>query len=186
MLVRRRGRAWLERKGLLELDRIPPGTKIKPFWGKCRDDLHRAYRGVCAYLCVYFECNLGAATVDHFVPKSRSAPRLIYEWSNYRLACSKMNARKREHDDVLDPFCLPRGTFRLELVTGRIFPSPRLSKQDERKVEQTIARLELDSPSCRDMRARHYQDYCEGCFDSDHLRRQSPFVWAEARRQRLL
>ncbi len=159
---------------------------VPPLWRECASDLHAAYGGVCAYLCVFIEVAIGGATVDHFVPKASSAARLIYEWSNYRLACSRMNQRKRASRDVLDPFRMTRGTFRLELVTGRVFPRPGLSRSQALRARSTIERLRLDDAECRDLRARHYQDYCERRYDSDFLSRYSPFVWAEAKRQGLL
>ena len=40
----------------------------------------------------------------------------VYEWANYRLACSLMNARKDAIASVLDPFEIEDGWFALELV----------------------------------------------------------------------
>ena len=38
----------------------------------------------------------------------------------------------------------------------------------------------------KEMRARHFQYYCEGKVDSEYLKKHSPFVWMEANRQHLL
>lgn len=55
-----------------------------------------------------------------------------------------------------------------------------------RLVEQTIERLGLDDPACRELRARWYQEYLEHGLPSAYLRSKSPFVWTEAERQGLL
>ena len=183
--VRKPGRTWLKKKGIPLNRKLARGTRLEPFWRKCLDDLHRDYKDICAYLCVYIQRCTGGGTVDHFAAKSRVA-RLAYEWSNYRLACSAMNARKGVFDDVLDPFTLRRQTFRLELVTGRIYPNPCHSKADRQKAEDTIRRLGLDDYEMREMRSRHYREFAEKHCDSAHLRRHSPFVWFEARRLKLL
>lgn len=128
---------------------------------------------------------MGGGSVDHFIAKSASAG-LAYEWSNYRLACSTMNSRKREYSDVLDPFFLAPDLFRLQLSTGHIYPNPDLDAVPMRLVEESIERLGLDDSLCRELRARWYQDYLEHNLPADYLKKQSPFVWYEANRQGLL
>ncbi len=183
--VRRPGRRWLQRQAI-PLNAPPPeGVAFPPHWRRCLDDLHRSYRGVCAYLCIFFERVGGGVSVDHFVAKSRDAG-LAYEWGNYRLACSTMNSRKRDFDEVLDPFEVVDGWFHLELVTGRLYPDPTLPAAWRLAVSDTIARLGLDDPACRELRARRYQEYLEFGLPADYLRRQSPLVWSEAARQGLL
>ena len=183
--VRQKGLAYLEKKGFSLDQPLPPKADIEPYWRACLTDLHQSYNGVCAYLGVYFERVMGGGSVDHFIAKSNHAG-LAYEWSNYRLACSTMNSRKRDYDDVLDPFYLSPGLFRLQLSSGRIYPNPRLEAQAMRVVEQTIERLSLDDPQCRELRASWYQDYLEHGLPSDYLKKKSPFVWHEANRQGLL
>ena len=165
--------------------RLPAGMKLYPYWRACLGDLHRSYNGICAYLSVFVERVTGGATADHFVPKSRALD-LAYEWSNYRLSCSRMNARKRDFESVLDPFSLDPGTFRLELVTGRIYPNSALSPVLLQRARETIDRLDLDDWECREMRARRYEEYRRGVFTAAFLERYSPFIFDEARRQGLL
>lgn len=124
-------------------------------------------------------------SVDHFIAKSALAG-LAYEWSNYRLACSVMNSRKRDFDDVLDPFELESDWFRLDLTCGRIFPNPELEPAQTALVTQTISRLGLDDPLCRELRMRWFDEYLTEPLPESYLRRKSPFVWAEAQRQGLL
>ncbi|MDX2030909.1 MAG: hypothetical protein SF339_09590 [Blastocatellia bacterium] len=183
--VRQRGLAHLNRRNILLHQPLPPKAKIQPYWRDCLDDLYQVYQGTCAYLCVHFERVIGGGSVDHFIAKSQSADQ-AYEWGNYRLACRSMNSRKLEYDDVLDPFTIRTGWFQLELVSGRIYPKPRLQAATRIKVEKTIERLGLDDAGNREMRARHYQYYCQGRYPADFLKEHSPFVWFEADRQGLL
>lgn len=183
--VRQKGLAYLDRKGLPLDQPLPSKAEIKPYWRACLTDLHQAYDGICAYLGVYFERVMGGGSVDHFIAKSANAG-LAYEWSNYRLACTTMNSRKRDYSDVLDPFYLSPGLFRLQLSTGRIYPNPELEAKPMRVVEETIERLGLDDPQCRKVRTDWYQEYLEYELPSDYLKRKSPFVWHEANRQGLL
>jgi uncharacterized protein (TIGR02646 family) len=182
--VRQPGMQWLRSKHI-DLDlRLPVGLTVPPKWRNCLDDLHEEYGGICAYLAVYIERAIGATTADHYVAKSSKA-KLIYEWDNYRLACLVMNARKGAFDDVLDPALIPEGLFQLELVTGRIFINPKITGQIIRDAQNTINRLKLDNGINREMRARHFDEFIQGVPES-FLKRRSPFVWAEARRQGLL
>ncbi|MDO8948367.1 MAG: hypothetical protein Q7U88_14615 [Desulfocapsaceae bacterium] len=183
--VRQKGLAWLQKKKIALDQPLPPNTTIEPYWRHCLDEMHSSYNGCCAYLAVFVERVTGGGSVDHFVAKSQRAD-LAYEWSNYRLACSRMNSRKRDYDDVLDPFEVGVGWFHLEPITGRIYPNPELSSEQRGAVQATIDRLGLDDPGNREMRARHYQEYREGFFNADFLRKRSPFVWDEAQRQGLL
>lgn len=183
--VRQKGLAYLKRKGLDPSMPLPPKTTLKAYWRNCLDDLHDSYQGICAYLCVFIERVTGGCSVDHFIAKSTRAD-LAYEWSNYRLACSIMNSRKLDYDDVLDPFTVGKDWFRLEFVSGSIYPNPDLTTEQRLAVQGTIERLGLDDAGNREMRARHYQGYREDHYDASHLKKQSPFVWQEAERQGLL
>lgn len=184
--VRAKGLAHLKAKGYALDQPLPAGATIEPHWrGDCLTALHTAYGGVCAYLCVFVERITGGMSVDHFIAKSALAG-LAYEWSNYRLACSVMNSRKRDFDDVLDPFALEPDWFRLDLTCGCIFPNPELEPAQTALVTQTISRLGLDDPLCRELRVRWFDEYLTEPLPESYLRRKSPFVWAEAQRQGLL
>lgn len=183
--VRKKGLAYLQKRGFPLDQPLPLKADIEPYWRACLTDLHRAYGGVCAYVGVFFERVMGGGSVDHFIAKSTNAG-LAYEWNNYRLACSTMNSRKRDYSDVLDPFQLAPDLFRLQLSTGHIYPNPKLDAVPMRVVEETIERLGLDDPQCREMRAHWYQDYLEHQLPSDYLKKKAPFVWSEASRQGLL
>lgn len=183
--VRVPGNAWLAAKSVNLTAPLPTGIHPHPYWRKCLADLHSGYGGVCAYLAVHVERATGVATADHLVAKSANAA-LTYEWSNYRLACLAMNARKRAFDDVLDPFAMPADVFRLELVSGRIFLNPSLPGALASEAGATLLRLKLDSAINRGLRAAYYQYYVDAEISAAHLKRMSPFVWSEANRQGLL
>lgn len=183
--VRQPGVKWLNDNGIALTGRVPAKTVIPPHWRKCLDDLHSAYSGVCAYLCVFVSRTTGGASVDHFVAKSALAGD-AYEWSNYRLACSRLNSRKREYSDVLDPIGLTAETFHLNLLNFSIAPNPTLSPTEMQLAKRTAKRLGLDTPWARAERGDLYNEYLAGHIDADFLQRRSPFVWYEANRQGLL
>ncbi len=181
--VRQKGLNHLAEKGYMLDQSLPENSKVEPYWRKCMDQLYASYQGTCAYLAIFFEKVTGAGSVEHFVPKSSLAGK-TYEWDNYRLATRKMNSRKRAFDDVLDPFEIGEGWFRLELISGRIYPNGSVSEHSA--IQSTIDRLKLDDGECRAMRKAWFEDYVKGNISADYLRRKSPFVWYEANRQGLL
>ncbi|HFF6179426.1 TPA: hypothetical protein ACGCG3_000594 [Stenotrophomonas maltophilia] len=183
--VRVRGARSMRTKGIDPDQPLPVDKKLSPFWRDCLDDLYREYSQTCAYLAVYIERAVGGVTADHFVAKSKM-PGQAYEWANFRLASSIVNARKCDFDDVLDPFVLLPEWFRLDLVTGQIYPNSDLDPADIERVADTIERVGLDNETNRKMRARHFQYYCEGDITEKFLRGYSPFVCYEAERQGLL
>ena len=184
--VRQKGLAWLQKKGIALNQPLPPGVNIHSYWGKeCLDELYSTYGGHCAYLAVFIERVVGSPTVDHFIPKSQRVD-LAYEWANYRLACSRMNSRKGNYSDVLDPFEIETGWVHLELITGHIYPSEELPPLRKEAVQATINRLRLDDCMSRDLRTQHYDEYLKEGRNANRLKRLSPFVWSEAQRQGLL
>lgn len=183
--VRRLGNRWLAKHGVLLTEPLPPGLKPKAYWRDCLDQLHSKYGGVCAYLCVYIEREVGGASVDHFVAKSLRAD-LTYEWSNYRLAATTMNSRKREFADVLDSFDIQQDTFHVNFADGSITPNPALPADCRQRASETVRRLGLDEQPCRKLRLRWFTDFADRQISVDYLRRHSPFVWYEASRQGLL
>lgn len=182
--VRKKGHEWLQKNGI-ELSSAPPEpSRLPTYWQGYAEQLWNAYSGVCAYLSIYMEFDLGSVTTDHFVPKSKNAGG-AYEWSNFRLACLGMNRRKGVADDVLDPVGLARHTFIINFATGLIKPNPALPPEDKTSAASTIARLKLDNPRNNEMRARHFSNYQKGEWSLERLRKESPFVYEEIMRQGL-
>src|ERR1700678_1509026 len=119
---------------------IKPG-EFPPYWREMTEELLSAYNRVCAYACLYVERVTGAATVDHWMPKSTTWNR-VYEWENYRLACAIMNTWKSDGSGVLDPFEVTDGLFALDLVSLTAVPGPAAGTQS-RAGEETVRRLPL-------------------------------------------
>ena len=51
--------------------------------------------------------------MEHFAPKKKH-PDHAYIWENYRLVCTVMNSRKRDFENVLDPFEVEDGWFQIQ------------------------------------------------------------------------
>ena len=137
-------------------ERDVPAEKFKPYWTKSLDDLMTAYRQICAYACFRIHPVTGARSADHFAPKSRSWRR-VYQWSNYRLCCSRMNARKNDFGGVLDPFRVKHGWFQIELLGFQVIPDKALPAARKKAIQKTIDRLRLnDFRSDREKDAERY------------------------------
>lgn len=157
-----------------------PAKKFPAYWTAALGDLMAAYQRVCAYACFRIHPVTGARSADHFAPKSKAWEQ-AYEWSNYRLCCSRMNARKNDFGGVLDPFKIQPGWFQLELLGFQVIPNPTLPDARRRAIQQTIDRLGLNQ--FRDERARDAERYWDGEVSLRVLREESPFVAEELRRQ---
>lgn len=183
--VRQPGRDWLQTQGIA-LTAAPPDPSALPnHWSRSNEQLWQAYRGVCAYLAIYFEWVTGAASTDHFVAKSKLAGD-AYEWDNYRLSALGPNRNKNKFDDVLDPIGLAPETFIIHFASGEIavnhgrYP---VGTPYAEAAAATITRLKLDSPAHNRMRAGHFNDYLKGDCSQAFLARKSPFVHDEVIRQ---
>lgn len=163
-------------------EEIPPSA-FPSYWREVTVDLLQAYHSICAYSCFRIHRVTGAQTVDHFAPKSQAWDQ-VYEWQNYRLACSRLNARKNNYEDVLDPCEILRGWFQLELVGFQVLAATNLSPELTQQVQETIARLGLND-FCRD-REEYAMDYWMGEVSFAVLQREAPFVAEEIRRQNRL
>lgn len=181
-LVRKPGRTYLTScKGTTRID-----FRHHAYWRHVLKEMHDAYCGVCAYTCHWIPFDTGADTVDHFKAKT-THPRLAYEWSNYRLACGTLNARKGIHQDVLDPFLVKKGWFALQFPSMLILPGANLSPSLLKRVHATIRRLKLnDDDTCVQARMRYAKDYRDGGITWMHLQRDAPFIAVEIERQGLV
>jgi uncharacterized protein (TIGR02646 family) len=186
--VRKRGDAWILKKGLDRSAPLPKGIeypKNPAYWAKqrdsysCLEQLYQAYGKICAYTGLHL--SVGAKSVDHFVPKSRLVG-LAFEWNNYRLACRNINGIKEDFEDVLDPFFLESETFFLVLETGFIYVNPHLENTPLGiAAQKTITSLKLFL--YEDDRAEDYADFKNGEMPAALLQKYSPFVYLEAQRQ---
>lgn len=177
--VRAPGRAWLSSHPDALVSAMPD------YWRRCANAMLEGYARVCAYSSLYIPPVTGADTVEHVAPKSKHRD-LAYEWSNYRLVCSLMNARKRDFEDVLDPFEIDDGLFHLDLGEGQVMADPALPAATRKQVIATIERLKLDDPECRTARREYYLAFQAGDIGPEYLRTHCPFVALEATRQGLM
>ena len=159
-----------------------PSGKFPEIWRKALPDLLKAYNRICAYACLYIHRTTGAAGVDHFAPRSRKWDR-IYEWDNYRLACSLMNSRKGRFDDVLDPVGLEPGTFVLDLVSMKALPGKDLEGDRLIEAQDTIRRLGLASDDYASALGDYYEAYSTGEVTFAFLEERAPFLASELCRQ---
>ena len=156
------------------------------YWIRTKRDLHKSYFGICAYSCHYIPLDTGSDTVEHFVPKSKR-PALAYVWDNYRLVCGRLNGRKGNNEDVLDPFELKNGMFALDFPSLLIKSGSSLNADQEEKVNRTIARLKLnDDETCIASRQEYVMSYCEQAITLEYLESKAPFVARELQRQGLV
>lgn len=158
-----------------------------PYWTRALDALHEAYRGICAYSCFYLE-PISGPTVDHFVALARAEARQAYEWDNYRLACSLMNACKNAFPDVLDPFLIEDGWFALNMATFKVEPSTGLDPTLRQRVRDTISRLKLDSREVSAVHRKWFESYWRPRNPARplplwFLEERAPFLAREMRRQ---
>lgn len=197
MNVVRPAKAWVTRKGWTWTAPPPVGKvhELPAHWTKVLNELHDGYGGACAYLSVYTHRSLDSTSVDHFEPKSAAPISRAYDWSNYRLASRPMNTNKGEHLDVLDPFTLPPGLFKLNLVSGRVQISNTLAPFELALQPQAIAtlkRLKLNDGEYRDLRLHYIDEYLRNrqlpdpnalAVAQNQLLLQSPFIHHEVLRQ---
>lgn len=165
-----------------------PASKLPDLWCDALPDLRERYQNLCAYLALYLHPATGSATVDHFVPKSKDW-RLVYEWSNYRLCSSIINAKKREREIRLDPFEIAPGLFALELVELQVVPGPAADGDMVKIVTDTIRDLGLNQRECLKARQAYVDEYRAGPphgIALERLERHAPFIAQELRRQGLL
>ena len=182
--VRQRGLRDLERlaKDYAGSKEAIPSSEFPPYWRECLDDLMASYHRICSYLCLYIPRGTGARSVDHMVPKSLAWDR-VYEWDNYRLACSLMNSRKGDAVHVLDPFEVEDGWFAVELVAFQVLPADGLPEPTVTAVDDTIRRLRLNDEECCGAREEYAEEYWRENVAFDYVKRRAPFVASELCRQ---
>ena len=174
--VRKPGRAFLKKN---------PRPSNKDFrkhnyWTKATGNLKAAYSSLCAYTSLRL---VDAGSVDHFRPKIKH-PALAYEWSNYRFARQKINQRKGETEDVIDPFKVKSGWFVLDLPSCLIRPGYGLNRKTRDRVKTTIDILKLNADD------NLVQERCDllvylaqGDVTLNFLDQHYPFLAVEVRRQ---
>lgn len=159
-----------------------PAEELPSYWTEALPWMMAAYREICAYSCFRIHRVTGGRSVDHMAPKSRAWNK-AYEWSNYRLASSRMNARKGDFSAVLDPFEIEDHWFVLELVGFQVKPARGLPDALKGRIRATVERLKLNDHECLTGRARDAERYWAREVTLRVLRDDSPFVARELNRQ---
>jgi hypothetical protein len=175
----RRGR---RRKAVASRRDQIPADAFPPYWRDVLDEMRVAYEGRCAYLAMYIEPATGSASVDHVVPRSRSW-RLVYEWTNYRLAANLINSKKNDLELVLDPVAIGPGLFALDFLSMEVVQGPAVTASQRKEVQGTIDVLGLNLQDCIDQRSEYYLDYKSEDILLRWLERRAPFIAQELRRQ---
>jgi hypothetical protein len=178
----RRGRT---RKVVAKRRNQIPSDKFPPYWRDVLPEMRKAYHGRCAYLAMYLEPATGSPSVDHVVPRSQSW-RLVYEWSNYRLAASLINGKKSDLELVLDPCAIEPSLFALDFVSMEVVAGPTATGAKRQQVDNTITILGLNAQDCVDQRSEYYLDYKTGDILLRWLEKRAPFIAQELRRQHKL
>lgn len=156
---------------------------LPDYWRRCSHQLRQEYREICAYSCLRIPKVVGMSTVEHLAAKSKQ-PALAYEWSNYRLVCGLMNSRKREFEDVLDPFKIGEDWFELELVFFQLKPAAHLINESTiEAIKETIDRLKLNDNECCTDRRERYEEWQYGEVNDRYMERTAPHIHREAVRQ---
>lgn len=153
----------------------------KNFWKHAAKELHEAYSGVCAYTAIYLP---DQGSVDHFLPKT-THPHLAYEWSNYRLASGRVNSRKGNQTNVIDPFEVQNDWFFMEIPACLLKANPALEKPLRTRISGTINSLGLNDENYADERCNILMDYARADISADFLQRRYPFLAKEVARQHL-
>jgi len=158
---------------------------LSQYWRRALPDLWTAYGGVCAYSCHWIPLDVGSASVDHFIPKSK-VRSLAYEWDNFRLAAAKLNAIKGNYTDILDPFKIEKGWFALVFPGMLVIPGPSVTEEQQAPIQRSIDRLKLNKDEVLvNSRLNWVLSYCEQQFSFEFLGRRAPFIAAEIERQNL-
>jgi hypothetical protein len=151
------------------------------YWREVHDELYKGHRGVCAYCASWSprRCSPGGkldyTSIDHYVPKS-VAPKSAYEWLNYRLCRTRLNHRKGDFQDVLDPCTIQNHWFMLNFRTFMLRPSPGLQNRTHHAVKATIERLELNDNDYVRERIEVIRAYALGLSTYEQLREKYPFI----------
>jgi hypothetical protein len=123
---------------------------------------------------------VGGATVDHFVPKGEQDVYLVYEWSNYRLCASCVNAAKKRKT-VVDPFDVELGWFKLNFNTLEVECGENAPQEKRASIEDTC-RI-VNTPDCITYREEYLTDYRSGELPFSWFEKCAPFLVSELRRK---
>lgn len=168
---KRAGDAWLAAN--------PNAPRPKPLWRAFVRDLAQAFDERCGYSAILIQ----NGTVDHFQSWKHNRA-LAYEWSNYRYADGRINAKKQTADGaVLDPFEVEDDWFEILLPSLQLRMTDRVPEHLRERAAYTLTRLGLDHDErIITYRARWYCMYhCDG-LPLSSLERSAPLLARAIRR----
>lgn len=98
------------------------------------------------------------------------------------------NSRKKEYEDVLDPFSISPGWFVINFITMYVTPGAGLSQSGIDAINITINRLGLnDEGTFLQERLHWIREYCkDDGIPFVHLKKHAPFIAYELERQGLV
>jgi hypothetical protein len=177
-------------KGLRFLGRNPHPTSKEfgkhNYWKNINSELYRLYKGICAYTGEWFSGSQSNVSIDHFIPKT-IAPRLAYEWDNYRLTTQKINNNKGDIIGLIDPFEVQFGWFILDFPSCLIKPNSDLPITEYEKVKFTIKVLKLNSDDeIVQNRCNIIIYFINGDISFKFLKERYPYIAYELERQDLI
>ncbi|KJV07030.1 hypothetical protein VZ95_20340, partial [Elstera litoralis] len=177
--VRQKGRAHL---ATVEAQRTEPlqSKHFQAFWARYTREIHAIYSGICAFTGLYIDFDEKIedqkVSIDHFRPKVKYKS-LAYEWANYRLCMKKINQRKGDSEEIIDPISIPDNFFYLNIDDGSVklreFPGHETWVE---ACKTTIDTLGLNNKHLRRRRSQLIQSYrISG--DKDELKFRAPFLY---------
>lgn len=178
-------------QNFLVLHPSPSGKEWKrnAYWQEIHSDLYNAHSGICSYCASWTPRKRNppqmteSTSIDHFIPKSID-PAQAYEWSNFRLCRSRLNHRKDNFTDVLDPHIVSNDWFVIDFTDFLINPAAGLISSIENQVEQTISRLGLNTDN--DYVAERIaiiREYSINRITISQLEQKYPFIARQIRNQ---
>lgn len=179
--------AVVRQRGLRFLAKTPAPTtwRNREYWTSAIPDLRAAYNGTCCYSAEWIPPLTGNSSVDHFRPRS-THPLLAYEWSNFRLAAARLNARKGATEGILDPFTIGDEWFAIDFPSLLVRAGNALPPQLSAAFDLTVKTLRLNDEISVESRMRWLRAYCEGRVTFDYLMDSAPFLGRELQRQGLI
>ena len=174
--VRKPGLAWLKTH--------PDAVRPRDYWSRCRRDLARAFRDLCAYSTMWTP----NGTVDHFRSWSRcrkdGRPQGAYDWDNLRYCAGWINSSKGDCDDhLLDPFEVGEDWFEIILPSLLLRLTGRVPQEHRARAQATLDRLHLvRDPRVMDQRVAWLEMYESG-LPLEELENRAPLI-ARAIRKR--
>lgn len=121
-------------------------------------------------------------SVDHFIPKS-VAPTRAYDWDNYRLCRAKLNHRKADTVELIDPMYVTDGWFSLDFSTFLIVPAVGLPAWVHSRVSTSIDILGLNEDDYVNQRVSVIRSYVLDQVPYIDLAVRYPFIASQMTRQ---